>query len=89
VAERYTSFDSYARKVRRALDRMVHARLLLCEDTASEQARLYAAGVAAGIAAPAGGVPAPTVLPHCRAGDSHDGDDDGDGDDGDRGHGHD
>ena len=88
VQERYRSFDAYARKVRRALDRMVGDRLLLCEDTAAEQTRLYAAGVAAGLAAPATGLPAPVVLHHCKPGRHHP-HHDHDGDDHDHGGGHD
>ena len=61
---------------------MVKERLFLCEDADAEQARLYAAGVAAGVPPPAGGVPAPTPLRHCRA-HGHGDDDDDDG-----GHGH-
>jgi len=84
VQERYPSFDVYASAVRKALDDMVKARLYLCEDAAADQTRLYNAGVAAGIAAPAGGVPAPSTLPHC-APHHGGGDDDGHDDDG---HGH-
>jgi hypothetical protein len=79
VAERYPSFEKYRRRITKALDEMVKHRLLLCEDTAAEQTRLFNAGIAAGIAAPAIGVPLPATLPHCRGG--HDGNDDDDGDD--------
>ena len=88
VEERYSSFERYRKRIVRALDRMVRQRLLLCEDTAAEQTRLFNAGLAAGIAAPAAGVPAPEVLPHCR-GHRGDGDDDDDhDDDDDNGHEH-
>ncbi len=82
VQERYPTFDKYQREVRHALDRMVRQRLLLCEDTLSEQSRLYANGVALGVPAPQAGLPAPTPLPHCMS--RHDRSDDDDGDDGDR-----
>jgi len=79
VAERYPAFDVYAGAIRRALDRLVQARLMLCEDVAAEQTRLYALGLARGVPAPVGGVqPAPETVPHCRGhrGESHDGEDD-------------
>jgi hypothetical protein len=79
VAERYPTFDVYAGAIRNALDRMVQKRLMLCEDMAAEQTRLYTLGVAQGVPAPAGGVlPAPETVPHCRG---HRGDDDDQGED--------
>jgi hypothetical protein len=79
VAERYPTFDVYAGAIRRALDRLVQARLMLCEDVAAEQTRLYALGLARGVPAPAGGVQAaPETVPHCKGhrGESNDGEDD-------------
>jgi hypothetical protein len=67
VAERYPTFDAYAGAIRKALDRLVQQRLMLCEDAAAEQTRLYALGLAGGVPPPAGGVaPAPETVPHCR-----------------------
>jgi Alpha/beta hydrolase domain len=65
VAARYPTFAVYHGKVRSALNDMVEDRLLLCEDTASEEARLVQAGLTRGVPAPAGGVPAVTTLPAC------------------------
>ena len=90
VAERYPSFVGYHHKIRHALDKMVKRRLLLCEDTAAEETRLIAAGLAAGVPAPASAV-VPAPLPHCReAHHGHHGhdDDDDDDDDDDRGDHH-
>lgn len=86
VQERYANFDVYRSAIDKALDKLVQRRLMLCEDTAAEQTRLYAAGVAAGLAAPAAGVPAPSTLPHCRGGQHGDDDDDDDDDGGHGGH---
>jgi len=85
VQERYPTFAKYQFQVRRALDRMVRQRLLLCEDADAEQKRLYANGVALGVPAPQAGVPAPAPLPHCS--DRRDRSDDDEGDDGDHGDG--
>ena len=82
VQERYPTFLNYQLQVRRALDRMVRQRLLLCEDADAEQARLFANGVALGVPAPQAGMPAPRPLPHCS--DRRDRSDDDEGDDGDR-----
>jgi hypothetical protein len=63
---------------------MVEDRLLLCEDTASEETRLMQAGLDRGVPAPAGGtLPAaeqvPACLPRPRHHDrDHDRDDDHD-----------
>ena len=65
VASRYPSFAVYHGKVRAALNDMVEDRLLLCEDTAFEEARLMQAGLNRGVPAPAGGVPAVATLPAC------------------------
>jgi hypothetical protein len=62
VEERYRSFGDYHQKVRRALNDMVRDRLLLCEDTASEEARLMQAGLTRGVPPPEGGV-LPAVEP--------------------------
>jgi hypothetical protein len=56
VEERYKSFGEYHRKIRRALNDMVEDRLLLCEDTAREEARLMQAGLTRGVPAPEGNV---------------------------------
>jgi hypothetical protein len=56
VEERYKSFGEYHRKIRRALNDMVADRLLLCEDTAREEARLMQAGLTRGVPAPEGNV---------------------------------
>ena len=66
VQERYPQFGDYYHRVLRALDALVGQGLMLCEDSPSEQARLLADGVAAGVPAPAT-LPAAVVLPHCRA----------------------
>jgi hypothetical protein len=66
VAERYPTFESYRGKVLRAMNRLVARRFLLCEDTASEQTRLFKMGIDAGVPAPEGGVlPTPVTLAHC------------------------
>ena len=82
VEERYPSFAHYQFQVRRAIDRLVKQRLLLCEDVEAELARLYAKGVAMGVTAPQAGVPAAEPLARCSRGhgrfDSDDEDDDRD-----------
>jgi hypothetical protein len=80
VGERYASFEDYRGRVLKAMDKLVARRLMLCEDTAAEQTRLFTAGVAAGVPAPEGGVlPAPVTLAHCMARHGHhDADDDDD-----------
>jgi Alpha/beta hydrolase domain len=66
VEKRYPSFDAYHEKIRAALNDMVEDRLLLCEDTASEEARLMQAGLDRGVPAPDGGtLPAPEELKAC------------------------
>jgi hypothetical protein len=89
VALRYATFAVYHGQVRRALNDMVEDRLLLCEDAASEEARLVQAGLTRGVPAPAGGVPAVQMLPACepKKHGKHDRDDDDDrGHDRDHGH---
>jgi len=77
VEERYKSFRHYHRKVRRALNDMVEDRLLLCEDAASEEARLVQAGLARGVPPPQGGVlPEAKLLRGCKPKQDHDDDDD-------------
>jgi hypothetical protein len=84
VEKRYPTFDLYHAKIRVALNDMVEDRLLLCEDTASEETRLMQAGLDRGVPAPAGGtLPAaeqvPACLPRPRHHDrDHDRDDDHD-----------
>jgi len=65
VEERYSTFDEYHHKIRHALDHMVAERLMLCEDSTAQEARLIAAGLAAGVPAPVNAV-MPETLPHCR-----------------------
>jgi hypothetical protein len=66
VASRYATFAAYHAKVRDALNDMVEDRLLLCEDTATEEARLMQAGLDRGVPAPEGGVlPAVQTLQAC------------------------
>jgi hypothetical protein len=65
VEERYPTFNDYHHKIRHALDHMVAERLLLCEDSTAEEARLIAVGLAAGVPAPVAAVTAET-LAHCR-----------------------
>jgi hypothetical protein len=79
VAARYPTFAVYHGKVRSALNDMVEDRLLLCEDTAAEEARLMQAGLTRGVPAPVGGVPAVQTLPACEP--KHHGGDDRDDDD--------
>ena len=85
VEARYKTFADYHGQVRRALNDMISDRLLLCEDAASEEARLMQAGITRGVPAPAGGVlPAVEMLKACREdrhhGRDHDRDDDDDDD---------
>jgi hypothetical protein len=54
VEERYDSLDDYVDQVTHALHRMVHDRLLLCEDFDAELNRLIALGRAAGLENPPG-----------------------------------
>ena len=78
MQERYRSFKVYQHRIRKALNGMVRERLFLCEDADAELTRLYAAGVAAGVPAPEGGVlPAPTPLQQCKGHDDDDDDDQG------------
>ena len=66
VEERYSSYADYYVKVRNAIDGLVKDRLMLCEDADDAQARLLAAGLAAGVPAPRGPVPPQTKVPQCR-----------------------
>jgi Alpha/beta hydrolase domain len=90
VAERYASFEHYRHAVLKAMDKLVARRFLLCEDTASEQTRLFNQGIAAGVPAPAStGRLTPVTLPHCAARRGHgDGHNDHDDEDDDDRHGH-
>src|SRR6266566_689053 len=54
---------------------MVEDRLMLCEDTASEYARLIALGLAQGVPAPPGPPPAVSPVPLCGDKNEHHGDD--------------
>ena len=66
VQERYKTFAIYTKAVDKAIDDLVQDRFLLCEDTADMQARLWQAGLDAGIPAPMGTMPTPTTVPHCK-----------------------
>jgi hypothetical protein len=65
VEERYPSYNMYRAAVNNAIDGLVKDRLMLCEDADDAQARLLAAGLAAGVPAPNGnGGTLP--VPQCR-----------------------
>jgi hypothetical protein len=64
VQVRYPSFAAYHTQIRSALNQLVADRLLLCEDAASEEARLMQVGLTRGVLAPAA-LPAVQVLPAC------------------------
>lgn len=65
VEERYPSFGQYHSAVMRAIDGLVKDRLMLCEDADDAQARLLAAGLAAGVPAAQGKLPPKATVPHC------------------------
>ncbi len=65
VEERYPSFGMYRSAVMRAIDGLVKDRLMLCEDADDAQARLLAAGLAAGVPAAKGKLPPHDTVPHC------------------------
>ena len=65
VEERYPSFGEYYSEVIRAIDGLVNDRLMLCEDTEREQARLLQAGLNAGVPPPHGKLPPQTTPPLC------------------------
>ena len=66
VALRYPVFADYHSKLRNALEQMVADRLLLCEDAATEEARLMQVGLTRGVPPPQSGVlPAIQVLAAC------------------------
>jgi hypothetical protein len=67
VEERYPTFERYQRRVARAITEMVEDRLMLCEDTATEYARLIALGLAQGVPAPPGSLPAESPVQLCPA----------------------
>ena len=75
VAERYPTFEQYQHRVAHAIREMVEDRLMLCEDTASEYARLIALGLAQGVPAPPGPPPAVSPVPLCGDKNEHHGDD--------------
>jgi hypothetical protein len=66
VEERYPTFERYQDRVSRAIRELVEDRLMLCEDTASEYARLIALGLAQGVPAPSGPLPAESPVGLCR-----------------------
>ena len=81
IQERYPSFDVYYGQIRRAVNRLVKQRLMLCEDADDAITRLVAAGLAAGVPAPAAGSAVDSIVPRCRrhgqrGGDSDEGDED-------------
>jgi alpha/beta hydrolase family protein len=65
VEERYPSFGEYYSEVIRAIDGLVKDGFMLCEDADDQQARLLAAGLAAGVPAPHGKLPPQSTVPHC------------------------
>ncbi len=65
VEERYPSFGRYYSEVIRAIDGLVKDRLMLCEDAATEQARLLHAGLSAGVPEPRGNLPPQATPPLC------------------------
>jgi len=65
VEERYPSFGRYYSEVIRAVDGLVKDRLMLCEDAATEQARLLQAGLSAGVPEPRGNLPPQATPPLC------------------------
>jgi len=67
VEERYPSFGRYYSAVIRALDGLIKDRLLLCEDSAAQQARLLQAGLDAGVPPPHGALPPQSEPPLCHA----------------------
>jgi len=75
VEERYPTFEQYQHRVAHAIREMVEDRLMLCEDTASEYARLIALGLAQGVPAPPGPPPAVSPVPLCGDKNEHHGDD--------------
>ena len=81
VAERYTTFGDYHRKIVRAVEDMVEDRLLLCEDVEAQLTRLMQAGLVRGVPAPVGGVLPAVQLPQQCFKDKHHDRDDDDGDD--------
>jgi len=75
VEERYPTFEQYQHRAAHAIREMVEDRLMLCEDTASEYARLIALGLAQGVPAPPGPPPAVSPVPLCGDKNEHHGDD--------------
>ena len=68
VQERYQSYGEYRAKLIRAVDDLVRARFLLCEDTQDMLTRLLQAGLDAGVPAPKANEnsAAPDPVPACR-----------------------
>jgi len=65
IEERYPSFGMYQSAAMRAIDDLVKDRLMLCEDTGEELARLLQSGLDMGVPPPAGKLPAQATVPHC------------------------
>jgi alpha/beta hydrolase family protein len=67
VQERYPSFAMYRAAVMNAIDDLVKARFMLCEDTEAVYSRLLQAGVAAGVPAPKGNPMPQDQMPSCKS----------------------
>jgi hypothetical protein len=67
VQERYASYDVYRTQLVRAVDKLVRARFLICDDTQGMMTRLLQAGLAAGVPAPQANenAAAPDPVPAC------------------------
>jgi len=74
VEERYHSYAQYQSKVVEAIDKLVHRRFLICDDTQDMLTRLLQAGLAAGVPAPPpnSNISAPDPVPACIAHVPHD-----------------
>src|SRR2546425_505078 len=75
VQERYPTFEQYQHRVAHAIGELIEDRLMLCEDTAGEYARLIALGAAQGVPAPPNPLPTVSPVPLCRDKKEHHGDD--------------
>ena len=69
VQERYSSYTDYRNKVIKAVDDLVRARFLICDDTQAMVTRLIAAGQSAGVpaAGPKEDTSVPNPVPACMA----------------------
>ena len=66
VEERYPSFGEYQSAVMRAIDDLVKARLMLCDDAPTQLSRLIQAGLSAGVPAPQGKGEVKSTTPQCK-----------------------